>query len=128
MTAATVDMDGWTDAERELLARHLAGGTVVANRRRDGHPRLIAWARRAGVYTYVGRPTPWGNPAGLDDPDDDVKRADVIDRYRDYLSERPDLIARLPELRGRVLACWCSPRACHADVLVELLHAEEVAR
>lgn len=34
---------------------------------------------------------------------------------------RSEIIARLPELRGRNLACWCpldSP--CHADVLLEL--------
>lgn len=27
----------------------------------------------------------------------------------------------LEKLRGKTLGCWCSPLACHADVLVELL-------
>lgn len=34
---------------------------------------------------------------------------------------RKRILARLPELRGRNLACWCPPGcACHADVLLEL--------
>jgi len=34
---------------------------------------------------------------------------------------RNELVSRLPELRGRDLACWCSlDRPCHADVLLEL--------
>jgi len=32
--------------------------------------------------------------------------------------------ARVPELRGRDLACWCKPGApCHADVLLEIANA-----
>lgn len=34
---------------------------------------------------------------------------------------RTELIRRLPELRGKNLACWCAlNRPCHADVLLEL--------
>ena len=28
--------------------------------------------------------------------------------------------AALPELRGKILGCWCAPKVCHGDVLVEL--------
>lgn len=35
--------------------------------------------------------------------------------------DRAKLVARLPELRGKNLACWCKPgRRCHADILIEL--------
>ena len=31
------------------------------------------------------------------------------------------ILARLPELRGKNLACWCAPGSpCHADVLLEM--------
>jgi hypothetical protein len=31
------------------------------------------------------------------------------------------ILTRLPELRGKNLACWCKPGApCHADVLLEI--------
>lgn len=37
---------------------------------------------------------------------------------------RAKLVARLPELRGKNLACWCSlNRPCHADVLLELANS-----
>lgn len=34
---------------------------------------------------------------------------------------RNELVRRLPELRGKDLACWCPlDKPCHADVLLEL--------
>lgn len=34
---------------------------------------------------------------------------------------RAALLARLPELRGKDLLCWCPPGSpCHADVLLDL--------
>ncbi len=37
---------------------------------------------------------------------------------------RHELIERLPELRGKNLACWCPlDMPCHADVLLELANA-----
>ena len=50
-------------------------------------------------------------------------RQESVDLYRDYLRERPDLLALLPGLRGKTLACWCHPEPCHADVLAELIRA-----
>ena len=34
---------------------------------------------------------------------------------------KPELLARLPELEGKILACWCKPEACHGDVLLRLI-------
>jgi hypothetical protein len=62
--------------------------------------------------------SPWANPfkAG-----EDGTVEEVIDKYERYLfGERPDLVARLPELRGKTLACWCKPGPCHGDVLPNL--------
>ena len=50
----------------------------------------------------------------------DGTRAEVMARYRAYLLERPELLALVPALRGRALACWCAPELCHAEVLAEL--------
>lgn len=37
---------------------------------------------------------------------------------------RARLLARIPELRGKNLACWCKPgEPCHADVLLDLANA-----
>ena len=35
------------------------------------------------------------------------------------------ILERMPELRGKNLACWCKPGTpCHADVLLELANKE----
>jgi hypothetical protein len=83
---------------------------------------------------YVGRAltalglsgSPFGNPFRIGEHGD---RAACIRLYREWLLGSPALLARLPELRNKPLACWCrrdgrawSPAtACHGDVLIELL-------
>jgi hypothetical protein len=57
------------------------------------------------------------------------ERRKVLDRYREHVRSHPVLLSRLPELRGKPLACWCrhdgdrrpGAPACHGDVLIELL-------
>ena len=66
---------------------------------------------------YIGRPSKWGNPFEIGK---DGSREEVIAKYRDYIMLKPELLAALPELKGKVLGCWCSPLACHGDVLAEL--------
>ena len=53
--------------------------------------------------------------------DSDSERERVIAAYREWVVAQPELLGSLEELRGRRLGCWCAPRRCHGDVLVELL-------
>jgi len=74
---------------------------------------------------YVGRPTKWGNPFVIGKYGD---RDEVIRKYRSYILDRyldeKDPIAReMVELTGRDLVCWCSPKPCHADVLLEIANS-----
>lgn len=69
---------------------------------------------------YVGRPSLWGNPFMIGR---DGNRAEVIAAYRAWLLTKPELLARLPELRGKRLGCYCAPLPCHGDVLAELADA-----
>lgn len=71
---------------------------------------------------YVGRPTKWGNPFVIGR---DGSRELVIAKYRAWIQRQPALLAALPELKDKVLGCWCAPLACHADVLVELANKEK---
>jgi len=98
----------------------------------DPPPRVIHWRdrERHDRVSYVGRAAPrqglaasaFGNPYRVDV---DGTRAEVIERYREWILTRPELLSRLHELRGRVLACWCKPEACRGDVLAELVDADE---
>jgi hypothetical protein len=88
----------------------------VLNVRGDGVPNDAV---------YIGRRMPrfglaaskWANPFKIDR---DTTREEIIVQYREYLLGKPELIAALPELRGKDLVCWCAPEPCHGDVLVEL--------
>jgi hypothetical protein len=71
---------------------------------------------------FIGRPSIWGNPFEIGK---DGTRGEVIAKYRVYLLGNEKLMAKLPELRGKILGCWCSPEACHGDVLAELADASK---
>jgi Domain of unknown function (DUF4326) len=69
---------------------------------------------------YIGRPSKWGNPFAIGK---DGTRDEVIAKYELWIVTQPHLMAALPELRGKMLACWCAPLACHGDVLAKLVEA-----
>jgi hypothetical protein len=84
----------------------------------DETPRVVHCMReRYDVYVGRGRGSRWGNPFK---EGRDGTRQQVIAKYERWLRARPELMARLPELRGKVLGCWCAPKPCHADVLLRL--------
>jgi hypothetical protein len=107
-----------------------AGGSVVANVRKTKGRRadedLVTWAEGSGCFVYIGdsvrhthyQRSPWFNPAKGRKTDHDR----AVNEYRSYISQRPDLLARLPELRGKVLGCWCYPKVCHGNILIELCY------
>lgn len=69
---------------------------------------------------YVGRPSKWGNPFKIGE---DGTREEVVERYRTWIQEQPELMADLHTFKGRTLGCYCAPLPCHADVLAELADA-----
>ena len=80
---------------------------------------------RGSYDVYIGRAnrryrlaaSPWAN---LYREGRDGDRGEVIAKYEDWLRSQPALMAALPELRGKVLGCWCAPEPCHGDVLLRL--------
>lgn len=83
----------------------------------------------------VARPSRWGNPFTVA-----AHGVDAVEMFRKWLAGEPlsagerftfltdrraELLARLPELKGKSLACFCPlSDACHADVLLELANKE----
>lgn len=66
---------------------------------------------------FIGRPGKWGNPFVIGQHGD---RQLVIEKFRAWIATQPQLLADLHELRGKILGCYCAPKACHGDVLAEL--------
>jgi len=120
----------------ELLAQKdsridlvLSGKTVVANVSVNSPDKeLIKWAKTNGCFVYVGdnvrfteyKRSVWYNKPGVGKDKSEAKRNAVCAAYEKRLNNRPELLARLPELKGKVLGCWCYPLRCHGHLLAEL--------
>jgi Domain of unknown function (DUF4326) len=86
-------------------------------------PTTIVNRRHTQAYdVYIGRPSKWGNPfkIGRDYP----TREMVIEEYTAWIQTQPELLAALPELKGKILGCWCHPLPCHGDILAKLADAD----
>jgi len=85
---------------------------------------------------YIGRhntyrrlpPSPFSNPFVVGRHGD---RDQVLQKYRTYIYNRllaePELRRQLEELRGKRLGCWCHPKPCHGDILIEWLRMHATA-
>jgi hypothetical protein len=109
------------------------GDPVSAQDRSNGpgetHKPRVVHCRHEPYDVYIGRPMPrfgltgskWGNPFRVGRDGD---RPAVIAKYEQHLREHPELMAALPELRGKDLGCWCAPEYCHGDVLVRMANED----
>lgn len=76
--------------------------------------------RKQTCDVYIGRGSKWGNPFKIGR---DGTRDQVIAKYQVWILGNPDLLLDLHQLCGKRLGCYCAPKPCHGDVLVELLKA-----
>lgn len=85
---------------------------------------MVVHCKKKPYDVYIGRPSKWGNPFSHQDGTlaefKVSSREEAVTKYREFLLNNVDLMASLSELRGKVLGCWCSPQACHGDILSEL--------
>lgn len=71
----------------------------------------------------ITRQTKWGNPYHMH-KDTPSERKRVLGLYREYVLKNENLMAALPELKGKRLGCVCKPKPCHGDVLVEIIEKD----
>lgn len=73
-------------------------------------------------YVSIGRRTIYGNPFKISST---CTRKESIEKFKKYFKNRmrvdPDYRFAVEVLRGEVLACWCTPLACHGDVYIDYL-------
>jgi protein gp37 len=86
-------------------------------------------------YVYIGRwngtynlpQSPFHNPFKLtvDTPEN---RAAVLEQYRTYITDKINRGLLNPGvLYGKILVCHCKPKACHGDILLDVLHPTAAA-
>ncbi len=86
--------------------------------------KLVVHCKKEPFDVYIGRPSKWGNPfSHLSNTLAQYRvstREEAVQSYEEWIRQQPELMAALPELKGKVLGCWCSPQSCHGDVLARL--------
>jgi DNA polymerase I-like protein with 3'-5' exonuclease and polymerase domains len=81
---------------------------------------------------YIGRGSKWGNPfshmSGTKALYRVKTREESIERFREWILTQAHLLQAIldGELDGKTLGCYCKPKACHGDVLVELRENKEL--
>lgn len=105
----------------DMVERALIHGLEIHDFRkpRKGVCRVVNRKVTEEYDLYIGRGTKWGNPfiEGVDG-----SRKTVIQKYQCWLVRQPELMAALPELKGKILGCSCKPKPCHGDVLAEMVN------
>lgn len=96
--------------------------------------RTKGWRKPEGAVV-VARPGTLGNPFTFKAAEEaGYTRRGAVAAFEDWLAGNPwacgsdlyetkrqAILARLPDLRGKDLACWCPlDQPCHADVLLRL--------
>jgi hypothetical protein len=84
---------------------------------------------RASFDVYIGRGSVWGNPYShktgtmaqymAKDRDESIAlyRKHLFNELQTGVKTKADLIA----LEGKILGCFCKPKACHGDVIMEAI-------
>jgi hypothetical protein len=95
------------------------------------HVRKFPFVQFAPNCVYIGRDylefkdEGWGNPFHVGP---DGNRKVVLEKYRVWIKNQPHLIARLSELKDKILGCWCREKngfrgkvVCHGQILAGLV-------
>lgn len=82
----------------------------------------VVHLKRDPYDVRIDRASKWGNPFVVGR---DGTREEVIASYEQWVLTQPHLMTSLPELKDKVLGCWCSPKACHGNVLARLADESE---
>lgn len=78
---------------------------------------------------YIGRGSKWGNPySHLDNTKAEHRVTTVEEAIEGYRMQLMRQIATLQittrdllELEGKTLGCFCKPKPCHGDVIVDMI-------
>lgn len=88
------------------------------NRKGNSKKGKVVHCRKEPYDVYIGRGGKWGNPFKIGK---DGTRKEVIQKYEEYLKSSKELMAELPELKDKVLGCWCVPKRCHGTILLKYI-------
>lgn len=94
-------------------------------------PTRVVNLHSDGCEVYIGRAGKkqsgyFGNPKSITDAFEN--REDKIKAFKQYFYHRlalePEFKKRILELQGKTLGCFCKPKNCHGDIIVEYLNKQ----
>jgi hypothetical protein len=75
------------------------------------------------VYIGRGRGSIWGNPYSHKEETLAQfvvgSRKEAVEKFEEYLLSNEELMAKIGELKGKTLGCFCKPKSCHGDILLK---------
>lgn len=79
--------------------------------------------------TMIGRSTQFGNPFRLSKDGGNYTRLASVKEYKNWFYENlksdPEFREAVHALEGETLGCFCAPKPCHGDVIVEYLNSND---
>jgi len=92
--------------------------TEIVNVQKHGKERV----------TMIDRDTVFGNKFVLEEDGGSYTREESIEKYREWFKEKikkdPEFRKAVHDLTGEKLGCWCKPKPCHGDVILEYLRGQ----
>lgn len=87
--------------------------------------KWVVHCKKEHFDVYIGRPGPWGNPFSHKEGTKADVKVDSVEEaiacYEEMLRQNPVMLQQVKaELKGKILGCWCSPKACHGEVLARI--------
>lgn len=117
----TESINGWLEEKRINKNKQSSVDWLAKEK-----PKVVH-CKKEGFDVYIGRGSKWGNPFSHKEGTlaEHVvgSREEAIAKYEEYLLNNQELVDALPELKGKVLGCWCKPKACHGDVLLRMANS-----
>lgn len=84
----------------------------------------VVHCKRSPYTVYIGRPSVFGNPHPIGYCSACCcthDRATAIAAFAEDVREMPNTVRAIEQLpEDAVLGCWCSPKPCHGDTIIEL--------
>lgn len=90
--------------------------TIINLKKAKPWPEGMVYCGRENTWLGL-KASKWANPFPMKN---EGQRPEVLSKYRDYVLNSPGLLSCLHELDGKILSCYCHPKKCHCDILVEL--------
>lgn len=117
----TESINGWLEEKRMNKNKQSSVDWLAKEK-----PKVVH-CKKEEFDVYIGRGSKWGNPFSHKEGTlaEHVvgSREEAIAKYEEYLLSNQELVDSLPELKGKVLGCWCKPKACHGDILLNLANS-----